>query len=85
MKKDNQSKTSIEAGQIERKVATDRIICPVCELATDTEADIYCHLLTGHRKSTIVDNLLTYSTQFETDREPLDQLTHPRQSINNDR
>jgi hypothetical protein len=54
----------------------DQILCPVCEMTADTESDVYRHLVTGHRKSTIVNTLLTHSTQS---RSAEDVSESPRQ------
>ena len=36
----------------------DRCCCPVCEFTSDEFDDVYAHLMTAHRKSTISAALL---------------------------
>lgn len=36
--------------------------CPLCGRTTDTRTEVYHHLLVGHRKSAITDELLGTST-----------------------
>lgn len=43
---------------------TDRLRgCPLCEFVSEEQADIYVHLQTGHRKSTLATAILDDATE----------------------
>lgn len=39
---------------------SDRDDCPLCEFSSAADGDVYVHLMTAHRKSTISEMLLRY-------------------------
>ena len=42
--------------------------CPICAFSSDSETDVYSHVLTGHRKSAIADALLERRPAHPTPR-----------------
>ena len=42
--------------------------CPLCTFSSETETDVYTHVLTSHRKSAIADALLEDQPAHPTPR-----------------